>query len=220
VKAILSKYGESSLTAADTRAINEAFREAGLRNGPALQQAIRDAGFVPQKIGELDPPPDQPEDNGPADKPEPKRPDRRKAPPDRPEEGRGGGYSIEQAISDRAQLNTIALDALAFLASDFGCNTFLPPGKVADFCGFQYMRDVDTNELGYIAVELRRFMKEDSVDKGKVLALASCAFPPTDVQARRHDLLSRARPSLRAAAARRSRVSRGAQSRRPGLCGL
>ncbi len=30
-----------------------------------------------------------------------------------------------------------------------GSCTFLPPGKVADFCGFQYMRDVDTNELGH-----------------------------------------------------------------------
>jgi len=38
---------------------------------------------------------------------------------------------------------------LAFLTGDFGCNTFLPPGKVADFCGFQYMRDVDSNELGH-----------------------------------------------------------------------
>jgi len=62
---------------------------------------------------------------------------------------RGGGYSIDQAISDRAQLNTIAFDGLAFLTGDLSCNTFLPPGKVADFCGFQYMRDVDTNELGH-----------------------------------------------------------------------
>ena len=37
VKAILSKYDESYLTAADAKAINEAFREAGLQNGPALQ---------------------------------------------------------------------------------------------------------------------------------------------------------------------------------------
>ncbi len=44
---------------------------------------------------------------------------------------------------------TIAFDGLAFLTGDFGCNTFLPPGKVADFCGFQYMRDVDTNQLGH-----------------------------------------------------------------------
>ncbi len=75
VKAILSKYDEASLTAADARAINEAFREAGLRNGPALQQAVRDAGFVPEKIGELDPPPDRPgEEKTPSDKPRPKTP--------------------------------------------------------------------------------------------------------------------------------------------------
>ena len=75
VKAILSKYDEASLTAADARAINEAFREAGLRNGPALQQAVRDAGFVPEKIGELDPPPDRPgEEKTPSDKPQPKAP--------------------------------------------------------------------------------------------------------------------------------------------------
>jgi len=70
-------------------------------------------------------------------------------PPDRGRPGRGGGYSIEQAISDRAQLNTIAFDGLAFLTGDLGCNTFLPPGKVADFSGFQYMRDLDTNQLGH-----------------------------------------------------------------------
>ena len=135
VKSILSKYNESSLTADDARTINEAFRNAGLRNGPALQQAIRDAGFVPERIGALAPPPG--------------RAGQERTPPDRPAERRGGGYSIEQAISDRAQLSTIAFDAMAFLTGDFGCNTFLPPGKVADFCGFQYMRDVDTNQLGH-----------------------------------------------------------------------
>ena len=74
--------------------------------------------------------------------------DDRPEPPGR-QPGGQGQYSIEQAISDRAQLNTIAFDGLAFLTGDFGCNTFLPPGKVADFCGFQYMRDVDANELGH-----------------------------------------------------------------------
>ena len=116
-----------------------------------------------------------------------------------------GQYSIEQAVSDRAQLTTIAFDGLAFLTGDFGCNTFLPPGKVADFCGFQYMRDVDTNQLGHntsfvpraannmlyiftekqkadlaeivktrraIATELRKFMKEHTESKDKVLALS------------------------------------------------
>ena len=60
VKAILSKYDASSLNSKDARAINDAFRAAGLRNGPGLQDAIRAAGFVPKRIGELDPPRDRP----------------------------------------------------------------------------------------------------------------------------------------------------------------
>ncbi len=138
VKTILSRYTNASLTADDARAINTAFREAGLRNGPGLQQAIRDAGFAPEKIGALDPPTRQAGREG-----------TRGGQPSRDEPRSGGGYSIEQAISDRAQLATIAFDALAFLTGDLGCNTFLPPGKVADFNGFQYMRDVDVNGLGH-----------------------------------------------------------------------
>jgi hypothetical protein len=58
-------------------------------------------------------------------------------------------YSIEQATSDRAQLHTIAFDGLAFLTGDFGLDTFLPPGKVSDYFGFQYMRDIDAGEGGH-----------------------------------------------------------------------
>lgn len=58
-------------------------------------------------------------------------------------------YSIEQAVSDRAQLNTIAFDGLAFLTGDIGYDTFLPPGKVSDYFGFQYMRDIDAKEGGH-----------------------------------------------------------------------
>ena len=121
-----------------------------MRNGPGLQEAIRDAGFKPEKIGELDPPPDRPADDRPpeGDRRDGRR-DRDADSSDRPLPRQGGGYSIEQAISDRAQLTTIAFSGLAFLTGDLGCNTFLPPGKVADFCGFQYMRDVDTNQLGH-----------------------------------------------------------------------
>jgi hypothetical protein len=56
-----------------------------------------------------------------------------------PQDG-GRKYSLEQAISDRAQLNTIAFDGLAFLTGDFGYDTFLPPGKVSDYFGFQYIQ--------------------------------------------------------------------------------
>ena len=58
-------------------------------------------------------------------------------------------YTLEQATSDNAQLHTIAFDGLAFLTGDFGMDTFLPPGKVSDYFGFQYMRDIDAVEGGH-----------------------------------------------------------------------
>jgi len=83
----------------------------------------------------------------------PERPDR----PPRDDHGRKGegrqqgpqSYTITQAISDQAQLHTIAFNGLAFLTGDFGACTFLPPGKVCDFFGFQYMRDIDAAQKGH-----------------------------------------------------------------------
>ena len=96
--------------------------------------------------------------------------------------GRGGPggdsrYSIEQAVSDRAQLHTIAFDGLAFLTGDFGLDTFLPPGKVSDYFGFQYMRDIDAKEGGHntsfltrIAYNMLAVLNDDQ--KAQFLALA------------------------------------------------
>ncbi len=58
-------------------------------------------------------------------------------------------YTIEQATSERAQLHTVAFNGLAFITGTFGADCFFPPGKVADFNGFQYMRDNDKNEMGH-----------------------------------------------------------------------
>ncbi len=58
-------------------------------------------------------------------------------------------YTIDQTLSDGAQLNTIAFDGLAFLTGNLGSQSFLPPGKVADFSGFQYLRDNDETGLGH-----------------------------------------------------------------------
>jgi Spy/CpxP family protein refolding chaperone len=71
---------------------------------------------------------------------------------------RGGAqrYSIEQAISNNAQLHTIAFSGLAFLTGDFGASTFIPPGKVCDFFGFQYMRDIDAAQKGHNPMFLNR----------------------------------------------------------------
>jgi hypothetical protein len=65
-------------------------------------------------------------------------------------------YSLEQAISDHAQLSTIAFDALAFLTGDFNADTFLPPGKVSDYFGFQYLRDIDAAGGGHNTAFLSR----------------------------------------------------------------
>jgi Spy/CpxP family protein refolding chaperone len=58
-------------------------------------------------------------------------------------------FTIEQTLSDGAQLKTRAFDALAFLTGDLGADSFFPPGKVADFWGFQYLRDNDPTEMGH-----------------------------------------------------------------------
>ena len=152
VKAILSKYDANTLTADQAKAIHEAFRQAGLRSGPAMNNTVKSAGFDPDKLRDLAPPPGQAAGN---DQQQPvgsneRTPDGENRPEARGQESPGQGqYSIEQAISDRAQLNTIAFGGLAFLTGDLGSCTFLPPGKAADFFGFQYMRDVDANQLGH-----------------------------------------------------------------------
>jgi Spy/CpxP family protein refolding chaperone len=86
-------------------------------------------------------------------------------------------YSIEQAVSDQAQLHTIAFDGLAFLTGDFGMDTFLPPGKVSDYFGFQYMRDIDAKEGGHNTSFLTRIADNmlailDDNQKAQLLALA------------------------------------------------
>lgn len=58
-------------------------------------------------------------------------------------------YTTTQTVSDEAQRNTIAFDALGFMTGNFGSQTFLPPGKVADYSGFQFFRDNDQTKLGH-----------------------------------------------------------------------
>lgn len=65
-------------------------------------------------------------------------------------------YTLVQAMSDQAQLHTIAFNGLAFITGEFGASTFLPPGKVCDFFGFQYMRDIDAAQKGHNPMFLDR----------------------------------------------------------------
>lgn len=86
-------------------------------------------------------------------------------------------YSIEQATSERAQLHTVAFSGLAFLTGNFGADTFFPPGKLADFFGFQYMRDNDKNEKGHntdfltrIANNVVAVLSQDQLNQFKELS--------------------------------------------------
>ncbi len=56
---------------------------------------------------------------------------------------------MSQTLSDQAQQNTIAFDGLAFMTGDACSDTFIPPGKVADYAGFQYLRDNDPSQMGH-----------------------------------------------------------------------
>jgi hypothetical protein len=99
-----------------------------------------------------------------------------------------GGYSIEQAISDRAQLNTIAFDGLAFLTGDRCACTFIPPGKVSDYFGFQYMRDIDASEGGHNTSFLARIANATLAvltdgQKAQLVALAQAQVGPIEALA-------------------------------------
>jgi len=74
-----------------------------------------------------------------------------KDPPDTDQQGNNAAaaYNLEQALSDRAQGMTIAFDGLAFMTGSLGADSFFPPGKVADFWGFQYLRDNDPSQMGH-----------------------------------------------------------------------
>lgn len=86
-------------------------------------------------------------------------------------------YNLDQAMSDNAQLTTIAFSGLAFITGNSGSDSFFPPGKVADFFGFQYMRDIDIAGYGHNTQFLNRAANNvlnilNDEQKSKMIALA------------------------------------------------
>ncbi len=69
VNAILKAYKPAGVSVDDAKAIHRAFRDAGIRPGPGLHDAIKAAGFDPEKLRALDPPPPRP----PGDQPPPRQ---------------------------------------------------------------------------------------------------------------------------------------------------
>ena len=56
---------------------------------------------------------------------------------------------MSQTLSDGAQRTTLAFSGLAMMTGNLGAQSFFPPGKVADYTGFQYLRDNDPDNMGH-----------------------------------------------------------------------
>ena len=56
---------------------------------------------------------------------------------------------MAQTISDQAQRTTLAFAGLAMMTGNLEAQSFFPPGKVADYTGFQYLRDNDPDGMGH-----------------------------------------------------------------------
>jgi hypothetical protein len=58
-------------------------------------------------------------------------------------------FSITSSISDEAQRTTLAFAGLGMMTGSLEAQSFFPPGKVADYTGFQYLRDNDPDNMGH-----------------------------------------------------------------------
>ena len=150
--------------------------------GPQPGSGDEAAGDRPPPARRDEGKPDEHREDGDQDRPSDQRGPNRGAGPQAggnrpPRQGQGSQYTLEQAMSDEAQLRTIAFDGLAFLTGDFAADTFLPPGKVSDYFGFQYMRDIDAKGGGHNTSFLTRIAYNmltilDDRQKMQLVALA------------------------------------------------
>jgi hypothetical protein len=58
-------------------------------------------------------------------------------------------FNITQCLTDRAQGTTIAFAGFGMMTGNLGAQSFFPPGKVADYWGFQFLRDNDPDDMGH-----------------------------------------------------------------------
>ena len=61
----------------------------------------------------------------------------------------GVSMNMAQTLSDQAQNTTLAFSAMAMMTGNVGSQSFFPPGKIADYTGFQYLRDNDPDNMGH-----------------------------------------------------------------------
>jgi hypothetical protein len=58
-------------------------------------------------------------------------------------------FNLDQALTDEAQSTTLAFAGFGMMTGGLGAQSFFPPGKVADYWGFQYLRDNDPDGMGH-----------------------------------------------------------------------
>ena len=58
-------------------------------------------------------------------------------------------FTMARTLSDGAQRTTLAFSGLAMVTGNLEAQSFFPPGKVADYTGFQYLRDNDPDNMGH-----------------------------------------------------------------------
>ena len=58
-------------------------------------------------------------------------------------------FTMAQTLSDGAQRSTLGFDGLGMMTGNLDAQSFFPPGKVADYTGFQYLRDNDPDNMGH-----------------------------------------------------------------------
>lgn len=88
-------------------------------------------------------------------------------------------FTTTQSISDEAQRTTLAFAALGMITGNLEAQSFFPPGKVADYTGFQYLRDNDPDDMGHNTSFLTRvannviyILNDDQFSQLKTLATA------------------------------------------------
>lgn len=90
-----------------------------------------------------------------------------------------GSFTMEQTLSDGAQSSTLAFDGLAIITGNLAAQSFFPPGKVADYTGFQFLRDNDPDNMGHNTSFLTRVannvifvLNDEQLARLKTLAVA------------------------------------------------
>jgi len=58
-------------------------------------------------------------------------------------------YTLGWSLTDQGQGTTLSFDGLAMVTGNLQAQSFFPPGKVADYTGFQYFRDNTPDGLGH-----------------------------------------------------------------------